>query len=311
MKMIKGIDISKYQINVNYKKLKSQGIEFAIIQCGFGKNATQKDKMFEKHYKGLKDAGIKVGCYLYSYCDNVNNAILEAKNCLEFIKGKTFELPVFYDLEDKITKKLGRVEITEIAKIFCEEIEKNGYKAGVYANLDWFKNYIDLSKINQYKIWLAQWTNNPTKDFHYDYWQYTDKGNVDGIVGYVDMNYCYDTSVTVENVDKIVDNRKTNEEIAKEVWAGKWSNGQERIDKLTQAGYDYNEIQKIVNQTNEIRVGSKVKVKHGSTDYVGHSLASFVYTNVYDVIQINGKRVVIGKGNTVTCAIDKNNLILQ
>ena len=208
--MLKGIDISTFQKQVDYSKLKEQGIEFAIIRCGYGKDSSQKDAMFETHYKGLKEAGIKVGAYLYSYCSNVNNAVLEARNCLEFIKGKQFELPIFYDLEDKITKVLGRVAITQIAINFCEEIEKAGYKAGIYANLDWFKNYIDIPKVSQYKIWLAQWNvEKPTPKFKYNYWQYTSHGHIDGIVGSVDMNYCYDEiSENVENVENNVEKSK-------------------------------------------------------------------------------------------------------
>ena len=145
----KGIDISVWQKDVDYSKLKSQGIEFAIIRCGYGKNASQKDNMFEKHFEGLKKAGIKMGVYLYSYVTSIENAKLEAKNCLNFIKGKKFDLPVFYDLEDKLTKVLGKNIITNCALTFCEEIEKAGYKAGVYANLDWFTNYIDVWKLKK------------------------------------------------------------------------------------------------------------------------------------------------------------------
>ena len=208
---IKGIDISTWQQNVDYSKLKSQGIEFAIIRCGYGKYLTQKDTMFEKHYAGLKNAGIKVGVYLYSYVTSIDNALLEAQNCLKIIEGKTFELPIFYDLEDKITKYLGKEVITECAKVFCTEIERSGRKAGVYANLDWFNNYINVNELinNNFKIWLAQWHNQITANFKVDYWQYTSNGNVDGISGNVDLDYCYDDiSETVETVEKPVEKSK-------------------------------------------------------------------------------------------------------
>lgn len=239
--MTEGIDISEWQTDVDYMKLKSQGINFAIIRCGYGKNINQKDKMFEKHYAGLKYAGIKVGCYLYSYCNKVENAILEARNCLEFIKGKQFDLPIFYDLEDKITKPCGRIEITQMAINFCNEIEKAGYKAGIYANLDWFTNLIDINKVKNYKLWLAEWTNKPSNNFHYDYWQYTDNGQVDGIKGNVDMNYCY-SDLTNSNTEKTI------EQLANEVIEGKWGNGEERKNRLTSSGYNYQEVQNKVNE---------------------------------------------------------------
>ena len=189
--MKKGIDLSTFQKNVDYKKLKEQGIEFAIIRCGYGKERNQKDAEFETHYRGLKSVGIKVGAYLYSYCTAVENAKLEGENCLYFISGKEFELPIFIDLEENRTKELGRVCVTQIAKTFCEIIENAGYKAGVYANLDWFRNYIDVSQLSDYSIWLAQWNDKYTADFRVDFWQYTNSGKIDGISGNVDLDYAY------------------------------------------------------------------------------------------------------------------------
>ena len=187
--MKKGIDISEWQSNVDYNLLKSQGIEFAIIRCGYGKNLNQKDTCFEKHYQGLKNAGIKIGCYLYSYCESVENAIKEAENCLNFIKGKSFDLPVFYDLEDKVTLKCGRIQITQMAIDFCKTIENAGYTAGIYASLNWYKNYIDISKLSNYKIWVAEWNGKSNPSINCDYWQYSSSGKVNGILGNVDMNY--------------------------------------------------------------------------------------------------------------------------
>ena len=248
--MIKGIDISVWQDNVNYEMLKNSGIEFAIIRDGYGKNKTQKDKLFEKHYKGLKDAGIKVGCYHYSYMTSIEGAIQEAKMCLEFIKGKEFDLPVFIDLEEKRTSNLGKATITKGAIEFCKIIKNAGYNAGVYANLNWFLNYVNPNEIinNGFKIWLAEWNSKITANFKVDYWQYTSKGQVSGISGNVDMDY-----QIVETVEKPVE--KTIEELAKEVIEGKWGNGQERKDKLTNAGYNYNDVQKRVNEI--LGVGNK------------------------------------------------------
>ena len=207
---MKGIDVSVWQQNIDYEKLKSDGIEFAIIRCGYGKNSYQKDKMFETHFQGFKKAGIKIGVYLYSYVNSLENALKEAENCLNFIRGKTLDLPVFYDLEEKATKMMGKNNITECALVFCNEIKKAGYNSGVYANLDWFNNYIDVNKLinNGFKIWLAQWSNKMTANFKVDYWQYTSKGQVSGIKGNVDLNYCYDISKTVENVNNSVEKSK-------------------------------------------------------------------------------------------------------
>lgn len=103
----------------------------------------------------------------------MENAELEAKNCLEIINGKEFELPVFIDLEEQRTSDLGKEICTEIAKIFCKTIISAGYKAGIYANLNWFRNYLDVKELEKYYIWLAQWGDKHTADFKVDFWQYT------------------------------------------------------------------------------------------------------------------------------------------
>lgn len=243
--MKKGIDISTWQENVDYNKLKEQGIEFAIIRTGYGKNKSQKDKMFEKHYEGLKNANIKIGAYHYSYITSIEGAIQEAKNCLEFIKGKTFDLPIFLDLEEKRTSNLGKETVTQGALEFCKIIKDAGYKAGVYANLNWFLNYVNPNKLieNGNKIWLAQWASKPTANFNVDFWQYTSKGQINGISGNVDLDYELNV-----NEEKPVENKKTIEELAKEVINGLWGNGEERRQRLTNAGYNYQEVQNRVNE---------------------------------------------------------------
>lgn len=126
--MKKGIDISKYQNYVEFNKLKAQGIEFVIIRDGYGKNLSQKDQLFEDHYRKAKENGLRVGCYHYSYATTIEGAKLEAYNCLEFIKGKKFEYPVFYDLEDEVTTgKENKEKITLMALEFCKIIKEAGF----------------------------------------------------------------------------------------------------------------------------------------------------------------------------------------
>ena len=247
------------------RKLKEQGIEFAIIRDGYGKNKSQKDKMFDKHYEGLKKAGIKVGAYHYSYMTQPEGAIHEAKMCLEFIKNKSFDLPIFIDVEENRSIGMGKDNLTNAVNTFCEIIkEKSGCNSGVYANLNWFTNYLIPSKIinNKNKIWLAQWNEKITADFSVDYWQYTSKGKLEGISGNVDLNY---EIKGVDNVDKPVDNKKSIEELAKEVIDGKWGNGQERYERLTGAGYNYQEIQNKVNELLKVNKPMYYSVKWGDT----------------------------------------------
>ena len=205
---MKGIDISEFQQNVNYKKLKEQGIEFAIIRLGYGKNFSNKDKCFEKHYAGLKNVGIKVGAYLYSYAYEKESVKLEAENTLKIIQGKQFELPIFYDMEESNQAKLGKQVLTQMANEWCKIIKNAGFKAGVYANLNWFKNYLEPNEIRSNKnyIWLALWNNDekPNVQFSVDFWQYTSVGKVEGINGNVDLDksFTQDFPQTVDNLPK-------------------------------------------------------------------------------------------------------------
>lgn len=187
---MKGVDISVYQKNVNYLSLKANAIDFAIIRAGYGKNESQKDNMFEKHYAGCVYAGIKVGAYLYSYASTIEGARLEAENCLKFIRNKKFDLPIFYDVEDKNQQNIDKNILTEMCKVFCDTIIKAGYQAGVYANLYWFNNKINVKELEKYNIWLAEWNNKITAKFRVDIWQY-DVGYTKGYSGKIDKDIAY------------------------------------------------------------------------------------------------------------------------
>lgn len=245
--MIKGIDLSEWQENVDYEALKRDGVEFALIRCGYGKDCGQKDTMFEEHYAGCKRAGIKVGAYHFSYCSSVENATLEAQNCLSYIEGKEFDLPVFYDLENEDTiGQLSEDEITLIALKFCRFLEGEGYKAGVYANLNWFRNKIRVQalELENYFIWLAQWNNEMNADFKVDIWQNTNKLSVGNIT-------C-DGNILIN--EDLIDNKPTPEHefevdicksLAVDVIFGKYGNGDERKEAL---GSYYDQVQDIVNE---------------------------------------------------------------
>lgn len=240
--MIKGIDISTFQEGLDYKALKDSGIDFAIIRCGYGKDAGQKDAMFEEHYKGCKEAGIKVGVYHYSYCTSLENAEKEAEACLECIGGKELDLPVFYDIEEK--RIIENCDPTEISLKFAERIRQAGYQVGVYASLNWFDNYFNVGMLidNNIKIWLAQWNNEITADFPVDLWQNT-KHNDFGFDGDYLINESLlnnepePTPTPVYEVDIC-------KSLAVDVIFGKYGNGQERKDAL---GNYYEEVQNIVN----------------------------------------------------------------
>lgn len=188
MSTTKIVDVSKWNDNVNYKALKKAGIEGVIIQCGYGKVASQKDAFFERNYKNAKSNKFLVGVYHYSYAKTVEEAKKEAEVCLGWLKGKKLDMPVYIDMEEENLTYLGRGTLTKIASAFCKIIEKAGYMAGVYANANWFSKNLDYKALKRnYSIWLAQYAS--YKEFDCDIWQYTDKFIVKGKP--FDCNICY------------------------------------------------------------------------------------------------------------------------
>lgn len=188
----KGIDVSKWQGNINWNEVKKDGTEFAIIREGYGrKSPNQVDKKFKENYEGAKAAGISIGCYHYSYSDSADDAKREAEFCLENIRDMKLEYPVCFDIEDREMLKLSNRQRTDIVKAFCGEIEKAGYYAMFYCNLNWLNNYLIKDELlPKYDLWLAQW-NVAVPAVSCGIWQKTDKGYINGISGNIDIDIAY------------------------------------------------------------------------------------------------------------------------
>ena len=202
-----GIDISRWQGTIDWNKLSSTDISFVIARAGFGMYSHQKDDLFEEYYSNAKSYDYAVGTYTYSYAQSVEEAKREANETIGWIKGKSFELPVFYDLEDKSQIYLGKNTLTNMAEAFCDIIIKNGYQCGIYANKNWFTNYLDASRLSsKYPIWLAHYTNGYNRTSYnealshygtdytgsYQFWQFSSVGSLEGIGGDVDLDFGYD-----------------------------------------------------------------------------------------------------------------------
>ena len=192
--MIKAIDVSCWQVGVDYNKVKSSGINVVLIRAGFGRKASQKDKQFETHYKNAKAAGLKIGVYWYSYAEGISDAANEANACLACLNGRKLDLPVYFDLEEPWQQSFGKATLTAMAEKFCDTIKKHGYRAGIYANAYWFTQCLNYSTLyNKYSIWLAQWASYHT--IKCDIWQYSETGSINGVSGNVDMNIIENTSI--------------------------------------------------------------------------------------------------------------------
>ena len=195
---IKGIDVSSYQGNIDWKKVAADGVKFVILR-GTLKNGTM-DTTFEKNYKGATENGLDVAVYHFSYALNSNTAINDAINLVNKLNGK--KIPIWLDLEWSTQGKLGKAKISEIAVAFVQACKNLGYECHIYSNLDWYKNYYEptiLASIGC-KFWIARYgANNGKYEEKYkpnvgEYiWQYTSKGSVNGISGNVDMNMKFET----------------------------------------------------------------------------------------------------------------------
>ena len=187
----KVIDVSKHQGNIDFQAVKNAGVYAVIIRAGYGRETSQKDPMFDTNYARAKAAGLHIGAYWYSYADSVADAAKEAAACLACIQGKQFDFPVYYDLEEQSTAALGRDTCTQIAQTFCSSIEQAGYWAGVYANTNWFTNYLNHSVLwPRYTVWLADYRQAYNTTLGRDMHQYTSTGRVAGIKGNVDLDRC-------------------------------------------------------------------------------------------------------------------------
>lgn len=188
----KGIDVSKWQGNVDMKKVKAAGYTFVILNAGFGKYISQKDPFFEQNYKNAKSAGLGVGVYWYSYAKTVSDAAQEAAVCLQAISGKQFEYPIFYDFEDSTQASLSSSVVSSIINKFCSTVENKGYYVGVYSMVSWLGTKIPSSVCKKYDVWCAHFgVSKPAYSGAYGIWQYTSTGKVNGVTGNCDCNYAY------------------------------------------------------------------------------------------------------------------------
>ena len=192
MNNLVGIDVSKHNGLIDWCKVSSQ-IDFAIIKAGYWTNI---DPKAERNIFYCERYNIPFGLYWFSYAGCEKDAIKEATTLLDFIGNRKIPLPLYFDFEyesDEYLKKNGihltNEQRTNIAKAFCSTIEESEFYAGIYANLDYVNNYFDKSIFKRYDLWLASWSKSLPLDVNM--WQFTNKGNIAGIKGDVDMNMLY------------------------------------------------------------------------------------------------------------------------
>ncbi len=259
--MTHGIDVSAWQGKIDFNKVKKSGYEFVIIKAGGNDDGYYTDSRFETNYATAKKAGLKIGAYYFVNRDfSAKNAQKLAEVFYNIVKNKTFDLPLFIDVETTLTS--ARTTVTTGINIFCDYLSKKGYKSGVYASA--ISGFIDRININDlskniYK-WVASYSYKPAnvgKNNGYCVWQKSSTGRVNGITGNVDINECYidfkSTKHTSTNKALTIDDIHSKYYIiykryASDVISGKYGNGTERKNKLVSLNIDYNYCQSIVNE---------------------------------------------------------------
>lgn len=199
--MYKVIDISQHN-DLNVKLLNVDAVILRVGYRGYGTSGKiVLDSKFKEYAKALNKAKIPIGVYFYSQATTSAEAKAEATFVLDKVKAFNIDLPIYYDVEyaekgDKFIgrlydAKLGKDKLTKLCKAFCDKIISNGYKAGVYANYDFFKNKLIATDLTKYSLWIAHYStkNVPViKGVNFDLWQYTDDGKVNGVTGEVDCD---------------------------------------------------------------------------------------------------------------------------
>lgn len=193
-----GIDVSKYNKEINWAAVKEDGVDFAIIRCGYRGSKSGvlvEDPYFEENISGANANGVSAGIYFFTQATNEIEAVEEASMVLTLCREYNVEYPIFIDTEgaggngraDNLTKE----QRTAVCAAFCETIESAGYITGVYASRHWLNNNLDVKQLDNHVIWLAEYRAVPEYAGKYEMWQYTSSGTVNGIEGRVDLNVSY------------------------------------------------------------------------------------------------------------------------
>ncbi len=192
-----GIDVSSWQGDIDWDKVRESGIEFVIVRAGYRGSVTGaivKDKYFDANVSGAQSAGLQVGVYFVTQAINEAEAVEEASAVMEMCSPYKLELPIYLDVEGSGGGRGDQIDTetrTSVCEAFCRTLENAGQQGGVYACRNWLTNNIDASRLDRFNVWLAEYRSAPLYNGYYSMWQYTSKGHIDGINGNVDFDIMY------------------------------------------------------------------------------------------------------------------------
>lgn len=293
---MKGIDVSKHQGKIDWKKVKEFGIDFAMLRAGLG---TAEDTTFEYNIINAQKNGILVGIYWFCYALNTMQAVLEANYCMEVLSKYKINLPIYYDFEyatEDYAKKKNIVysikNRTDIIETFCEYLKKYNYNVGIYTNLDYIYSRLDYKRLQKYSLWLAAWLKNNgnaefsevnpasvTNKYNVEIWQFGKTPNIKGVNTDCDINYGYFSKNLIQPLSPIID-KDDNKFLFNQTDVGKFV-----------------KVKNIISQ-----LGRKRSKTYGGSYFT-------LYYDKYQIISVNNDRVVIGINGVITAAVNQDNLI--
>lgn len=201
-----GLDVSHYQRNIDWGKVKETGRTFAILKAMYESNHSP-DEYFEKNYIGCKTNNFEIGVYDFFGSKNIENPKKDANDLLKILDGRKLDWGIWLDLESDKLRAIGKDNITNLVETEADIFRKAGYKVGIYCNADWYKNVLDTKRLQKdFSFWIARYPKNDTGIIiesltpkYADAWQYSSKGNVSGIQGNVDLNVAFISNTEIKH----------------------------------------------------------------------------------------------------------------
>ena len=283
------IDVSIFQYDIDWKKVKADGIDYAIIRIGgryYGGGGLYPDDYFEKNYKEARAAGVKVGIYFYSQAKDEEEAREEVDYFMDILDGRDLDMPVYMDYECPSGSRISKIDKTQGTKnviAFCKAVESYGYEAGFYSYPAFINKYVNPSQISgTYAVWVAHYHKYCSYAYDYDMWQYTSGGKVNGISGRVDMNFYYDKNTKRKDLSKTA----ASLEYIKTAYDEKEKKPKVTVSGPTE-GKDY-----FVSYSDNVEVGTATVTIKGKNDYKGTITLKFEI-----VEQLTGTDAVFAKTN--------------
>ena len=230
MSEVFGIDVSHYQGDIDWKKVKAADKRFAIMKCMYEAQSHRIDETFENNYRKCGIYGISRGVYIFIGRSSIAQPEADAKALLGHLSDRPLEYGIWLDYESEFLRKQGKRKIENLTKIYVDAFRSAGYHVGIYCNKDWYENVIPESLKSDLDFWIARYPKNDSGEFKKSSslrpsyqkavaWQYSSKGIVNGIKGHVDLDVDFDGVVNLIGSEPY---KKTNEEIVQEILAGKW-----------------------------------------------------------------------------------------